>query len=155
MSIDLRDRYFQVGKSLQITYKVKLILFLINNVDMFAWSLYKAPELDVEFICHRLNVNSNHPPKKQKSHQSLDIHAKAVKEEVDKLKEVGAIKEIFYPKWLANMVVVKKKNGKCRVCMDFTDLNKVCPKDPFSVLKIDQLVDATFGHLRMIFLDAF
>jgi len=85
----------------------------------------------------------------------LDIHAKAVKEEVDKLQEVGAIKEVFYLEWLANTMVVKKKNGKCRVCMDFMDLNKVCPKDPFSVLKINQLVDATFGHLRMIFLDAF
>ena len=122
---------------------------------MFAWSLYKAPELDLEFICHRLNVNSNHPPKKQKPHQSLDIHAEVVKEEVDKLQEVRAIKEVFYLEWLANTVVVKKKNGKCRVCMDFTDPNKVCPKDPFSVLKIDQLVDATFGHLRMISFDAF
>ena len=72
-----------------------------------------------------------------------------------KLKQAGAIKEIFYPQWLANTVVVKKKTRKCRVCVDFTDLNKACPKDPFPMSRIDQLVDATVGHPRMSFLDAF
>ena len=71
------------------------------------------------------------------------------------MKQVGAIKKIFYLEWLANTGVVKKKNGKWRVCVDFTDLNKACPKDPFPVPRIDQLVDATLGHPRMSFLDAF
>jgi len=71
-----------------------------------------------------------------------------VKEEVIKLKHAGAIKDIFYPKWLANTVVVKKKLVKWRVCVDFIDLNKACPKDPFSIPQIDQLVDATVGHPR-------
>ena len=78
-----------------------------------------------------------------------------MREEVTKLKQVGAIKEVFYPEWLANTVVVKKKSGKWRVCVDFTDLNKACPKDPFPMPKIDQLVDATVGHPRMSFSDAF
>ena len=78
-----------------------------------------------------------------------------MQEEVTKLKQVGAIKEIFYLEWLANTVVVKKKSGKWRVYIDFTDLNKACPKDPFPMLKIDQLVDATIGHPRINFLDAF
>ena len=79
----------------------------------------------------------------------------AIKTEVVKLKQAGAIKEIFYPQWLANTVVVKKKTGKWRVCVDFTNLNKACPKDHFPMLRIDQLVDATVGHPRMSFLDAF
>ena len=72
-----------------------------------------------------------------------------------KLKRAGAIKEVFYPEWLANTMVVKKKNRKWRICVDFTDLNKACPKDPFPMPRIDQLVDATAGHPRMSFLDAF
>ena len=72
-----------------------------------------------------------------------------------KLKHTGAIKEVFYPEWLANTMVVKKKSGKWRVCVDFTDLNKVCPKDPFPMPRIDQLVDATASHPWMSFLDTF
>ena len=72
-----------------------------------------------------------------------------------RLKQAGAIKEVFYPKWLENTVVVKKKRGKWRVCVDFTYLNKACLKDPFPMPKIDQLVDATVGHPRMSFMDVF
>ena len=72
-----------------------------------------------------------------------------------KLKHAGAIKEAFYPEWLANTVVVKNKSEKWRDCVDFMDLNKACPKDPFPMPRIDQLVDATAGHPRMSFLNAF
>ena len=72
-----------------------------------------------------------------------------------KLKKPRAIKEIFYSEWLANTVVVKKKSGKWRVCVDFTDLIKACPKDPFPMPQIDQLVDTIAGHPQMSFLDAF
>ena len=62
---------------------------------------------------------------------------------------------MFYPEWLTNTVVVKKKNKKWRVCINFTDLNKIYPKDPFLMPRIDQLVDTTISHPRMNFLDAF
>ena len=74
---------------------------------------------------------------------------------MNKFKQAVAIKEVFYPEWLANTVAVKKKNGKWQVCMDFTDLNKACPKDPFPMPQIDQMVNATVGHPRMNFLDEF
>ena len=93
-----------------------------------------------------MNVNPKAKPRKQQPRRSSNEHAKVVREEVNKLKQVGAIKKAFYPKWLANTVVVKKKSGKWRVCVDFIDLNKACPKDPFPVPRIDQLVDAMFGH---------
>ena len=102
-----------------------------------------------------MNVNLLIAPKKQPLRRPSREHAETVREEVTRLKQVGAIKEVFYPEWLVNTVVVKKKNGKWRVCVDFTDLNKICPKDPFPMPKIDQLVDATIGHPRMSFLDAF
>ena len=88
-------------------------------------------------------------PRRQPPRRPSKKHAEAVRSEVAKLKQAGAIKEVFYPQWLANTVVVKKKTEKWRVCVDFTDLNKACPKDPFPMLKIDQLVDATVGHPRM------
>ena len=72
-----------------------------------------------------------------------------------KLKQVKAIKEVFYPEWLANIVVVKKNNRKWRVYVNFTDVNKACPKDSFPMPQIDQLIDATAGHPRISFLDAF
>ena len=72
-----------------------------------------------------------------------------------KLKQAGAINKVFYLEWLANTVVVKKQNGKWRVYVDFTNLKKAYPKDPFPMPRIDQLVDATVGHPWMSFLDAF
>ena len=117
---------------------------------MFAWDAYKAPRPDPNFICHHLNVNPSITPKRQPKK-----HVEVVKSEVTKFKQVGAIKEVFYPQWLANTVVVKKKTRKWHACVDFTDLNKACPKDPFPMPWIDQLVDATVGHHRMSFLDAF
>ena len=115
----------------------------------------EAPGVDLGFICHNLNVNPLVAPKKQPPRRPSKEHAEAVREEVTKLKQAGAINKVFYPEWLANTVVVKKKNGKWRVCIDFTDLNKACLKDPVPMPKIDQLVDAIVGHPRMSFLDAF
>ena len=130
-------------------------MFLKKNIDVFAWRAYEALGVDPNFICHHLNVNPSFIPKKQPSLHSSKDHPDAVKDEVIKLKQAGAIKEVFYPKWLANTVVVKKKSGKWRVCVDFTDLNKACLKNPFPMPWINQLVDATIGHPRMNSLDAF
>ena len=62
---------------------------------------------------------------------------------------------MYYPEWLANVVLVKKENGKWRMCVDFTDLNKACPKDSFPLPRIDQLVDSTARHKLLMFMDAF
>ena len=122
---------------------------------MFAWDACDAPGIDPAFICHHLNVHSTITPKKQPPHRPSREHADAIRDEVAKLKRARAIKEVFYPEWLANTVVAKKKSGKWWVCVDFTDLNKACPKDPFPMPRIDQLVDATASHPQMSFLDAF
>jgi len=81
--------------------------------------------------------------------------AKAVEEEVQKLLEAGTIREAQFPDWISNPVVVKKSNGTWRVCVDFTDLNKACPKDSFPLPRTDQLVDSAVGHRRLSFLDAY
>ena len=81
-------------------------------MDVFAWDPYEAPGVDPDFICHYLNVNPAITPKKQPPRRPSKKHTDAVREEVIKLKKAGPIKEVFYPEWLANTVVVKKKNGK-------------------------------------------
>ena len=124
-------------------------------MEVFAWNAYEAPGIDPNFICHHLNINPSITPKKQPRRRRSKEHANVVRNEVMKFKRAGAIKEVFYPEWLANTVVVKKKNKKWRVYVDFTDLNKAYPKDPFPMPRIDQLVDVTAGHPRMSFLDAF
>ena len=132
-----------------------MVDLLRRNVDVFAWDAYEALWLDPKFICHHLNVNPSITPKRQQPRRPFREHVETVKSEVTKLKQVGAIKEVFYPQWLANIVVVKKKTGKWRVCVDFIDLNRACPKDLLPMPRIDQLVDATVGHPRISFLDAF
>lgn len=135
--------------------RVDVLLLLVQNIDVFAWSPYNVLGVDPEFITHKLHVDPVFPPKKQKSRRSARQNVEAVKPEVESLKLARAIKEVYFLEWLSNTVVVKKKNGKWRVYVDFTDLNRACSNDPFPVLNIDQLVYATCGHPRMSFLDAF
>ena len=67
----------------------------------------------------------------------------------------GFIAEVFHPEWLANPVLVLKKNGTWRMCVDYIDLNKACPADPFALPRIDQIIDATAGCACLSFLDAY
>ena len=131
------EKFFRVGARLPLREKEKLIEFLKRNIDVFAWDACNAPWIDPAFICHHLNVNPAIIPKKQPPRRLTKEHADVIRDEVAKLKRAGAIKEVFYPEWLANTVVVKKKSGKWRVYVDFTDLNKASPKDPFPMPWID------------------
>ena len=92
--------------------KEELIQFLKRNIDVFAWNAYEAPRVDPNFICHQLNANPSVTPKKQPLQRSSKDHFDAIKDEVIKLKQAGAIKEVFYLEWLTNIAVMKKKNGK-------------------------------------------
>ena len=77
--------------------KVEMLLFLMQNIDVFAWSLYEVLGVDLEFIVHKLNVDPSFPPKKQRLKRSAKEQVKIVNQEVGKLKEARAIKEIFFP----------------------------------------------------------
>ena len=89
-----------------------MIGFLRKNIYVFAWDAYDAPGIDLNFICHHLNVNPSATPKKQSPRCPSKEHADAIRDKVRKLKQAGAINEVIYPEWLANTVVVKKKSGK-------------------------------------------
>ena len=132
-----------------------MIFFLRENQDVFAWKHEDMPIIDRKIIQHHLNVNPKCKPVQQKHRIFAPECNKAVTKEVEKLLEAGFIRKVFYPNWLANVVMVKKSNCKWRMCVDFTDLNKACPKDSFPLPRIDQLVDSTAGHKLLSFMDAF
>jgi hypothetical protein len=104
---------------------------------------------------HKLNVRPGSKPVKQCLCRFNDERCKAIGEEILKLLSAGFIREVLHPEWLANPVLVKKKNKKWRMCVDYTSLNKVCPKDPFPLPLIDQVVDSTVGCKTLYFLDAY
>ncbi|XP_013614472.1 PREDICTED: RNA-directed DNA polymerase homolog [Brassica oleracea var. oleracea] len=114
--------------------------------------------IDPAITSHELNVDPTFKPIRQKRRKLGPEWSKAVNEEVDRLLDAGFIAEVRYPKWLANPVVpvvIKKKNGKWRICVDFTDLNKACPKDSYPLPHIDRLVESTAGNELQTFMDAF
>ena len=111
--------------------------------------------IDLSVITHRLNVFPFFKLVRQKKRVFAPKRDKAIKEELQKLTTAQFIKEVYYLDWLANLVMVKKANGKWRMCVDFTDLNKACPKDSYPLPRIDQLVDSTAGHQLLNFMDAF
>ena len=144
-----------IGSKLAEDLKNLLTHFLRQNKDIFAWKQVDMGGIDPTVITHRLNVSPSFKPVKQKRRSFAPERQKAINEEVGKILKEGAIREVEYPEWLANVVLVKKANGKWRLYIDFTDVNKACPKDSFPLLRIDLIVDATAGHELLNFMDAF
>ena len=100
---------------------------------------------------HTLNVYKGAKPVKQALHRFAEPKCKAIGEEIARLLAAGFVQEVEHSDWLANPILVPKKNGSWRMCVDFTDLNKACPKDHFLLLRIDQIVDSTAGCERLYF----
>ena len=148
-------KVLKIGIALPTSEKEKMISFLRANQDVFAWKYEDMPEIGRKIIQHHLNVNLECKPVQQKRRIFAPECNKAVIEEVEKQLEVNFIREVFYPDWLANVVMVKKSNGKWRMCVDFIDLNKACPKDSFLLPRIDQLADSIARHKLLSFMDAF
>ena len=132
-----------------------LTAFLRANQDVFAWSHEDMPGIDPSIMVHKLNVSSSFPPVRQKKRVFAQERDKATAEEIRKLLEADFIREVYYPDWLANVDMVKKANGKWRMCVDFTDLNKACPKDSYPLPRIDTLVDLIARNQLLSFMDAF
>ncbi|KAK1575844.1 hypothetical protein Q3G72_008838 [Acer saccharum] len=152
---DQPDRKVFIGSRLPDDIRKQLVEFLRERRNSFAWSHEDMIGIDPEVMVHRLQVDPDHQPVKQKRRKFAPERNKVINEEIQKLFDIGSVREVKYPDWLANVVVVKKKNGKWRVCIDFTDLNKACPKDSFPLPHIDMLVDATAGHELLSFMDAY
>jgi hypothetical protein len=134
---------------------VVLVDFLRANADIFAWSPSDMPGIPREVVEHSLDILPHSRAVQQRLRRFDEERRWAIGVELRKLLEVGFIKEVFHPTWLANPVLVKKKNGKWRMCIDYTGLNKACPKVPFPLPRIDQIVDSTARCELLCFLDAY
>ena len=109
-----------------------------------------------ELVEHKLDLNPGSKPVNQWLRQFSPNKKAAIKKEIPKLLAAGFIREILHPTWLANLVLIQKKNSKeWHICVDYTDLNKHCPKDPFGLPHIDQIIDSMAGLALLSFLDCY
>src|SRR5437868_12030427 len=108
-----------------------------------------------EVIEHCLNVKERAKSVKQRLHQFAQDPKEAIRDELTKLTVANFIKEVYHPDWLANPVLVKKKNESGACALITSTLNKACPKDPFGLLRIDQVVYSTAGCELLCFFDAY
>jgi hypothetical protein len=132
------DEAIMISQDLLSSEEVTMLSILDKNSDFFAWQTSNLTGVSRDIIEHKLQIKPSAKPKKQKLHKMSDEKVVAVKAEVQKLLDVGFICEVQYPSWLANVVMVKKNNGKWRMCTNFTNLNKCCPKDDFPLSRIDK-----------------
>ncbi|XP_057739852.1 uncharacterized protein LOC130956943 [Arachis stenosperma] len=144
-----------IGTSITGEERQNIINCLRQNADLFAWTSGDMPGIDPAVITHKLQINPTARPVCQKKRNLGAEKQSASVAEVKKLIDAEFIRELRFTTWLANIVMVKKKNGKWRMCVDFTDLNKACPKDAYPLPNIDTLVDNSCGFGTLSFMDAY
>ncbi|XP_026417181.1 uncharacterized protein LOC113312661 [Papaver somniferum] len=142
---DKKHKITFLGEDLPSHERDGLITLLRVNANVFAWSFAEMHVIDPNVACHRLNIDEKFHPVRQKIRNITQSKKDGFTAEVEKLLEAGFIRPVQYPRWLSNVTPVPKNNGKIRVCIDFTDLNKACPSDPYPLPRIRDLVDATSG----------
>src|SRR4051812_46186337 len=123
-----------------------LVEFLREHWEIFAWCHADMPGVPREFAEHAFNVFTDSKPVKQSMRRLSEPRAEAVGIEVNRLLDANFIREIKESEWLANPVLVPKKDTDIlRMCVEFTSLNKNCPKDHFPLPRIDQIIESTAG----------
>jgi hypothetical protein len=127
-----------------------LVAFLQANADIFAWDASQMPGIPREVIEHHMKIHPDAKPVSQKPRRQSIEWQDFIHEEVQKLLRAVFIEEIHHPVWLANPIIVPKANGKLRMCIDYTNLNKACPKYPIPLPRIDKIVDSTSGEVAGI-----
>ena len=149
------QRPTSVNAALPPLEKAQLISLLKEYIDVFTWEYHEMLGLDPNLVAHALNVEPGAKPVVQPMRTfHPDVKAQII-QEIQKLLTAGFIKPIMHPKWLSNIVLVKKKNGQIRCCVDFQNLNKACPKDEFPLPNMDMLIDSVVGHAMFSFMDGF
>jgi hypothetical protein len=144
-----------ISKSLSAIERKCLIDLLCEYKDVFAWDYHEMQGIDPGLVAHSLNVEPGTRPVVQPMRTFHTEVEAQITQEVKKLLVAGFIKPIQHPRWLSNIVSVKKKNGQIRCCVDFRNLNKACPKDEFPLPNMDLLIDSAAGHAMFSFMDGF
>jgi hypothetical protein len=152
---DMPDIAVTIGAHLSPEEEKELAQFLNKNKDVFAWSAKDLQGVNKDIIEHTLETDERITPKKQKLRKMSEEKVKVVEAEVQRLHDAKVIREVLYPVWMANIVPVKKKNGKWRMCVDFTNLNKACKKDDFPIERVDKIVDDPANSEMLSLLDMF
>ncbi|KAL0461308.1 UNVERIFIED_CONTAM: hypothetical protein Slati_0018400 [Sesamum latifolium] len=124
-------RTTSIGTGMGQRMEEELVRFLKANSDVFAWTVHDLEGIDPEVMTHKLNVNPTFRLVRQKKRNFGMERNDIIREEVEKLLTAGYIYPVQYSEWLANIVLVLKSNKKWRMCIDFTDLNRACPKDSY------------------------
>jgi hypothetical protein len=132
-----------------------LIKFLQGNRDIFAWKLADMLRVPREFIDHELHLDPKAKPIKQRLCRFTQDKKDVIKREIARLLDVGFIKEEYHPDWLANLVLVPKKNKDWKMCVDYIDINKACKKEHFRLPRIDRVVDSIVSCSLISFLDCY
>ncbi|CAJ2661849.1 unnamed protein product [Trifolium pratense] len=145
----------KIGTGLPDLVKKQLIACLKDNAELFAWSAAEMPGIDPEVACHQLTLDPRASAVVQRRRKQSPEKTEAAEKAVKDLLEANFISEARYTTWLSNVVLVKKSNGKWRMCVDYTDLNKACPKDAYPLPNIDKLVDNSSGFKLLSFMDAY
>jgi hypothetical protein len=144
-----------ISEDLTSQEEEKLISCLSRYKDVFAWSALDLVGVSRTVIEHSLGIDPSVRLKKQRLRKMSDEKTEATKAEVHRLLEANFIEPVAYPTWLSNVVMVQKKSGKWRMCIDFTSINKACPKDNFPLPRIDKIVDSAARCEVMSLLDCF
>jgi len=152
---EIGDKKFNLGRSLGQEAYDQITEVIPRHLDAFTWSASDMPDIDPDLLCHRLTMDPQVQPVCQRQRKFNDERRLVIGHETQKLLDAGHIREIQYLEWLANVVLVKKANGKWRMCVDFTDLNKACPKNSYPLPSIDALVENASGCRLLSFLDGF
>ena len=120
-----------ISESLSLSKKENLLSLVREYIDVFAWNYEDMLGLDRHVAMHRLNINPDVRPIKQQQWWFCPEIMEAIQSKVKKLMDSDFIREEQHPDWVANIIPITKKNGNIWVCIDFGDLNDVCPKDEF------------------------
>ncbi|GJS17810.1 reverse transcriptase domain-containing protein [Tanacetum coccineum] len=149
------EQTIMIGSTLTEEGQSKLCDLLRRNLDVFSWKPAVMTGVPRHIAEHRLNIREGCPLVRQKKRGQAANRNQEIQEEVAKLVDAGIMKEVHYHSWLSNPVMVKKHYGIWRMCVDFKDLNKACPKDGYPLPKIDWKVESLYGFPFKCFLDAY